>query len=256
MPRQRTVSPRCVRMVKAHEGLRLEAYRCPAGVWTVGYGHTGPEVVPGLVIDQTQADAYLRSDLNRAGAAVNRLVTVSLAQGEFDALVSFTFNLGAGNLQSSTLLRKLNAGDRAGAVREFARWVKARDPNTGQLVTLPGLVRRRTEEAEMFASAPRPVQAEDTTPPIARDPASYAPEPVVDEHETVGQSGSVQASRVAAGAAVAGTAATEVADQAREALTWLDYAQMYGPWVILTVVVGAWLYIEHRRRRQIAEAKR
>ncbi|MBI1234786.1 MAG: glycoside hydrolase family protein [Alphaproteobacteria bacterium] len=78
MSRPRTVSTRCVRMVRAHEGLRLSAYLCPAGVWTIGYGHTGPDVRAGLTITEPQAETFLRLDLDAAGRAVNRLVLVDL----------------------------------------------------------------------------------------------------------------------------------------------------------------------------------
>lgn len=147
-------SPAGRAFIGRHEGLRLSAYRDAAGVWTIGYGHTAaagpPAPVSGMTITAPEADAILGRDLARFEAAVSRLVTVALAQGEFDALVSFTFNVGEGALARSTLLRKLNAGDRAGAAAEFGRWNKA-----GGRV-LAGLTRRRAEERAMFAGAGRP----------------------------------------------------------------------------------------------------
>ncbi len=117
-------------------------------MWTIGYGHTaaaGPPVpAAGMTITAGEADAILARDLSRFEAAVARLVTVPLSQGEFDALVSFAFNVGEGALGRSTLLKKLNAGDRAGAAAEFGRWNKA-----GGRV-LAGLTRRRAEERAMF----------------------------------------------------------------------------------------------------------
>ncbi len=142
-------SPAGRAFIGRHEGLRLSAYRDAAGIWTIGYGHTaaaGPPVpVAGMAITAAEADTILGRDLARFEAAVARLVTVALSQGEFDALVSFAFNVGEGALARSTLLKRLNAGDRAGAAAEFGRWNKA-----GGRV-LAGLTRRRAEERAMFA---------------------------------------------------------------------------------------------------------
>ena len=133
-------------LVKRFEGLRLGAYQDAAGVWTIGYGHTG-NVHPGQRITEAHAEQLLRKDVAWAEDAVRKNVDVPLSQGQFDALVSFTFNLGAGALQRSTLLQKLNAGDYAGAQAEFGRFVHA-----GGRV-LPGLVRRRADEAELFGNS-------------------------------------------------------------------------------------------------------
>lgn len=134
-------------LIKKFEGLYLKAYRCPAGVPTIGYGHTAG-VAMGQTITQQQADDYLRRDVRQFERAVARLVTVPLTQGQFDALVSFAFNLGEGALAQSTLLRLLNAGDYAGAAAQFDRWNKA-----GGRV-LPGLVRRRAAERALFEARP------------------------------------------------------------------------------------------------------
>ncbi|MGR2663680.1 lysozyme [Chromobacterium haemolyticum] len=136
-----------ITLVKSSEGLKLVAYKCPAGIWTNGYGHTGPDVTPGMVITQAQADALLARDLERFEAGVARLVKVPLNQNQFDALVSFSYNLGLGALQGSTLLRLLNAGDYAGAAAQFPRWNKAGGKE------LPGLTRRRTAEQSLFQAA-------------------------------------------------------------------------------------------------------
>src|SRR5690606_10106222 len=102
-----------VAFIRRHEGAVLSAYRDPAGVLTIGVGHTsaaGPPVVkPGMKITLEEADAILKRDLARFEESVSRLVKVPLSQPQFDALVSFTFNLGEGNLSRSTLLKKLNA---------------------------------------------------------------------------------------------------------------------------------------------------
>ncbi len=134
-------------LIKQFEGLYLNAYRCPAGVPTIGYGHTAG-VAMGQTITQQQADEYLRRDVRQFERAVSRLVRVPLTQGQFDALVSFAFNLGEGALAQSTLLRLLNDGDHAGAAAQFDRWNKA-----GGRV-LPGLVRRRAAERALFEALP------------------------------------------------------------------------------------------------------
>lgn len=133
-----------IKLIKQFEALRLKAYCCPAGKWTIGYGHTGPDVTPGLEISAERAEEILRDDLRHVEKRVQQLVTAPLTQGQFDALVSFAYNVGLGALERSTLLKKLNAEDYVGASAEFARWTKA------GVVELPGLVRRRKEEREMF----------------------------------------------------------------------------------------------------------
>ncbi len=132
-----------VRFIQRFEGLRLGAYQCSAGVWTIGYGHT-LGVKRGDAITEAQADALLREDLEPCERAVNDLVTVQLSQGAFDSLVSFVFNLGRGAFSSSTLLKLLNKGDYQGAADQFEKWCRA-----GGRV-LPGLLKRRHAEAAMF----------------------------------------------------------------------------------------------------------
>lgn len=139
-----TYSQNGLNLTEQFEGLRLDAYQDQVGVWTIGYGHTGPDVHPGLTITEDQANSLLAQDTSSAAAAVNRLVTVALNQDEFDALVDFVFNLGEGALGGSTLLKLLNAGNFAGAAAEFPKWCHA----GGQVV--PGLVRRRQAEQQLF----------------------------------------------------------------------------------------------------------
>lgn len=136
-----------IALIKRFEGCELKAYRCPAGVWTVGFGHTGPDVRAGVVITAARADELLRRDLARFEAGVARLVRVPVTPNQFGALVSFAYNVGLGNLAASSLLRKLNRGDYTGAAGEFGKWTKA----AGR--ALPGLVRRRAAERELFEAA-------------------------------------------------------------------------------------------------------
>lgn len=142
-------SEKCLDLIRRFEGFRSKPYRCPAGVPTIGYGSTRyadgtPVKLTDAAITQAQADDIMRATLGEYENAVNRYVTAPMNQNEFDALVDFAYNAGAKNLLTSTLLRKLNAGDRAGAAKEFDRWVYA----NGQV--LPGLVKRRMAERNLF----------------------------------------------------------------------------------------------------------
>ena len=129
------------------EGLRLTAYPDPAthgDPWTIGYGHTGAEVHQGMTITQDQAEEFLMQDVQKAVQTVNSKEHTDLTQNEFDALVDFVFNCGAGNFAGSTLLKKINAGDTEGAALEFQKWDKA----AGHVMA--GLVRRRQAETDLF----------------------------------------------------------------------------------------------------------
>ena len=132
--------------IRNFEGLRLTAYQDAAG-FAIGYGHTGPDVTAGMTITRDQAEAFLAADVAGAEAAVRDQVVVPLSQSQFDALVSFTYNVGQGNLSRSSLLAFLNAGDYAGAANEFARWIY---DATGTVRA--DLVGRRTVEANLFRS--------------------------------------------------------------------------------------------------------
>lgn len=134
-----------LQIIKDSEGLRLHAYRCPAGVWTIGYGDTGPDVTPGLTITEDEAEARLRARLETEfEPGVERMLRVPVSGNQFSALVSFAYNVGLRALWESSLLRLLGAGDTQGAAAQFGRWTKS-----GGRV-LPGLVKRRQAEAELF----------------------------------------------------------------------------------------------------------
>lgn len=137
-----------IAVLKYFESCSLSAYPDPAtggAPWTIGWGHTGPEVIPGLVWTQAKADAQLLADLAERELAVSCSVTKTVTQGQFDALVDFVYNLGAGNFDGSTLLKLVNAGDMSGAAAQFARWNRA----AGK--PMRGLTRRRAAEAALFA---------------------------------------------------------------------------------------------------------
>ena len=135
-------------IIKHFEGFEPKAYLDPIGIPTIGYGHitgvTLQDVQNQRTVSETEAAQLLREDLAVAETAVERLITVALNDNQFSALVSFTFNLGEGNLQSSTLRRRLNREEYDAVPYEMSRWVKA----AGR--TLPGLVRRRKAEGELF----------------------------------------------------------------------------------------------------------
>ena len=135
-----------LRMTEEFEGCRLDAYRDSNGIWTVGYGHTGPDVHPGLIITQLQAEHFLLNDIQNAVNCVNSHVKVPLTQGEFDALTDFVFNCGCGAFAGSTMLRLLNAGDYQSAAGQFDLW----DHAGGEVVA--GLLRRREAETQEFQS--------------------------------------------------------------------------------------------------------
>lgn len=130
-------------LIKKYEGLRLKAYKCPAGVWTVGYGHTRG-VTSSTEISQSMADLFLQDDIRPLERYINKL-GINFRQGQFDALVSFMFNLGEGNFNKSTLKKKILAGGNDDDIAaEFKKWNKA-----GGKV-LDGLTKRREEEAELW----------------------------------------------------------------------------------------------------------
>ncbi|GKX53986.1 lysozyme [Leminorella grimontii] len=134
-----------INLIKEFEGLELSKYRDAVGLWTIGYGHLirSGETFERSLTEQ-EAEALLRKDLLESERGIRRLVSVPLTQNQFDALVSFVFNVGVGRLATSTLLKKLNAQDYRGAADELPKWNKA-----GGNV-LPGLTRRRQAERALF----------------------------------------------------------------------------------------------------------
>lgn len=144
--RERAIGSAGLALIKAFEGLRLTAYLCPARVWTIGYGSTGPHVRPGLTITEPEAEDLLERDLDRFEDAVDRAAP-DATTWQFDAMVSLAFNIGIGAFGKSSVLRLHKAGEFRRAAEAFGMWVKA----DGR--TLPGLVRRRAAEAELYRNA-------------------------------------------------------------------------------------------------------
>lgn len=144
------LSEKIKQMIKGWEGCRLTAYRCPAGVLTIGYGHTGSDVTAGKKITQSEADRLFDKDIKRFADKVAPLFTgVVLNNNQFDALVSLSYNIGSLSVKAPTLLRKVKANPNDPTIRaEFLKHVNARV--NGVLKPLPGLVKRRTAEANHY----------------------------------------------------------------------------------------------------------
>jgi lysozyme len=233
-------SDKGVALIKAHEGKRLSSYRCPGGVWTVGYGHTTaaghPTVVPGMRITEREAEEILRRDLSRFEDRVNKLVKVPLTQGQFDALVSFDFNTGA--LHSSSLLKKLNAGEHSRVPAQLMRWTK------GGGKELPGLVRRRRDEAELWRSLDP--GATGGRADIAEIDEPQAPKPIR-------QSKTANAAFLAGAVGAIGPV-NEVIKATRETADGVSGLMAAGPWIaVAVVVIAAAAFIIWDRQRKLTE---
>lgn len=171
-------SRRAVEFIKGHEGLRLQAYRCPTGHWTIGWGHTSDARFPvhnGMKISKAKAQEMLEHDIEEAEAAIDRVLRVKLNGNQYGAVVSLVFNIGVGAFAKSSLLRALNR-DQRNVSREFGMWVKG--TVNGKRKTLPGLVRRRAEEAALFAT---PTSLEDKI--VKQPPITGASEETVEARD-------------------------------------------------------------------------
>ncbi len=144
------ISKRALQFIKDHEGLRLKAYRCPTGYWTIGYGHTSDAkypVKPGMTITKKVAEEMLLHDVAEAEAVIDKVIKVPLNGNQRGALAAITFNIGNAAFAGSSLVKAINKGKK-NVTWEFGLWVKG--TVKGKKVTLPGLVRRRAEEAALF----------------------------------------------------------------------------------------------------------
>jgi lysozyme len=171
-------------LITRWEGCKLDAYKDGGGVWTIGYGHTSmagaPEVKKGLKITLQDAKDIFVRDIVRYEAAVSKALTRTPTQAQFDAMVSLCYNIGPGAFAGSTLVRKFNAGDVAGAHKAFGSWIK----DNGKVVK--GLQNRRADEQNHFGlnvptmgAQPLPKSPVPTMPPITETPSSANPEPSV-----------------------------------------------------------------------------
>ena len=218
-------SPAGLNLIKSFEGLHrlgedgiVRSYRCPAGKWTIGYGHT-KGVRSGMKATPEECEEFLKHDLEWCEEAVRRHVEVPLSQNQFDALVSFVFNLGEANFARSTLLKRLNKGHYDEVPGQLARWNKARVD--GVLKPLRGLTRRRSAEGAMFSmDAPLASQGGDK---MAQKPEPTAKKPL-------------RKSRTMAGAAAGGVGVT-LSTTAEQLKGLVPYSDMM-KWVFLAVAVA------------------
>lgn len=152
-------------LIRQFEGFRGTAYRCPGGIWTIGYGHTAmagpPDVAEGQTMTEADAGALLKADADKFAEGVKAALTRELSDAQFSALVSFAYNVGLGAFKSSSVLKAVNAGGFETVPRRLQLWVK------GGGRVLPGLVKRRAAEADLFMSESG--KAEETGVPVAID---------------------------------------------------------------------------------------
>ena len=226
-------------LLKKFEGCKLKAYRCPANVCTIGYGHTSaagaPQVADGMIITQADAEDILKRDIVKYEIAVMDLVKVKLTQNQFDVLVDFAYNAGVGNLKSSTMLKKVNAGDLDAVPAELMKWTK------GGGKVLPGLVRRRQAAGAWWSADQHVEEQEQRTDP---DPV-----PV----RTMADSKQGNAALLTAGLGSVGVA-KEVAAQAKDASDVAD--QFMGllsntNFVIMVAIIGAGAAIWYWRKQNM-----
>lgn len=242
MPRE--INAAGYELVKEFEGLRLTAYLCPAGVWTIGWGHTAG-VREGQVITQLQAEKLLDADLDWAEACVDKAAP-GANDNEFAAMVSLCFNIGAEGFRKSSVLRLFNAGDKAGAARAFRLWNKA--TVGGKLTELPGLTRRRLAEEQLFLTPVAEFQRQAM-------PQAVAPPPTMATSKTGWTAGGVAVS----GAGLltdyldpdkiaAATSAVESLSGSAQSI--MRVASTVGPIVFGVVIVAGALFILVRHWRQ------
>jgi len=230
-------------LIKKYEGLRLTAYYCPAGKLTIGYGHTSaagnPIVSKGMAITEEEAEQILRNDLVSIESEVERLVKYPVLQNQFDALVSFQYNTGA--LGRSTLLKRINDGRFADVPAEFMKWINA----DGR--PLPGLIRRRREEAKMWRGI-------DTNEPVNTNESRFTPD-MPKASKSMMSSKEGNAAAIAGSASVLGVAneVTSGVQDATDIVTSLTTALGRPTVMVLLVVVIAAIAIWYFRKRRLDE---
>jgi lysozyme len=236
-------------LLKKFEGCKLKAYRCPAGVCTIGYGHTSaagaPMVNDGMTITQAQAEDILKRDIVKYEIAVMDLVKVKLTQNQFDVLTDFAYNAGVGNLKSSTLLKKINAGNLDAVPAELMKWTK------GGGKVLPGLVRRRQAAGAWWTAGAKPATPEQVFDHEQEQRTDPDPVPV----RTMADSKQGNAAVLTAGLGGLGIA-KEVASQAKDASDTADQlAGLFASpnFLIMLAVVGLAAAIWFWRKKHMDE---
>lgn len=228
--------------VKRYEGFSLKSYRCPAGVWTIGHGVTGPDIVGGMVWTREQCEARFALEMRRYLARTQELLPPGLNDNQIAALTSFAYNVGVGGLANSTLLKFVRAGKFPEASREFLKWNKA--TVGGKKVVLNGLTARRVAEAELF------LKAEGEAPAPIPQAVEYGGMKPLDESKTI--SAAQKGTAVAATAGVLGvladvqTVSTQIhaITDSFPALPW----QIAAGALLITVVYMVWRRIDDYRK--------
>lgn len=242
-----------VELVKGEEGLRLIAYKCPAGVWTIGYGHTGG-VREGQQMTQAEAIETLMQDLAAVEAKIVGLLARPANKYQLAAMVSLTFNIGAQAFATSTVLKAHNRGDFMSAGRAFNLWTKARVE--GKLVDLPGLIRRRAKESALYMRA---VEVHALMgQPVMMTPPQEMPQMVEQQRATPLTSPAVLGPSIAAGAGGLATVAdtlNQVSGAAWSVQPIFELAR-YAPIALAIVAVAAvawaiWHYYKRRREGRV-----
>lgn len=210
-------SQKGIDLIKQFEGLELEAYQDIAGVWTIGYGHT-ETAKPGMRINEREAEALLQRDLKPREQALSRIVNVSINQNEFDALISFVYNVGVEAFRRSTAKKRLNSGNRIGAADALTWWNKA--TVGGVLREVRGLTRRRAAERALFLTP--------TNPPIVTDPGQVNDNSRIAPFEDPPRRETLAGSRTVQGATVAGGAGAAASSMGRESAQELETIEANG----------------------------
>lgn len=253
------ISKAGIRFIIRHEGLRLTAYNLGDSntgipIWTIGVGHHSTDIYEGMTITKAEANRLLAKDLKRFVDCVNKSVKVNLNQNEFDALVSLSFNIGCSAFNRSTLLRKLNAGDKLSIPFEFSRWVF----DGGR--RLRGLVSRRADEAKLFTTPIKITPINKTKPistPIPDRSISPSPAPIREERESLKESRTMKAGSGAVMGAVTagGTTALGKVETLTEKVSWLPEALAFIFIIGLSAAVIGGLVVLYCRRDDFLKAK-
>ena len=244
MPREASAEGRA--LIQRFEGLSLTAYLCPAGRWTIGFGHT-EGVQPGDKITMAHADNLLKADLVAYGTAVDEaLGACEASQHEFDAMVSLAFNVGVNGFKGSTVLRLHRQGNHQGAARAFGMWNKA--TVNGVLQEVAGLTRRRAAETALYLTPDAP-GAKDMPQQVA------APAPVA-ASKTVIAGGAAVVAGVGSVADQVDQAATAASSAATASASLVHLVKQFGPLVLSAIALAAgaymlWRYVQKKRRGEV-----
>lgn len=229
-------------LIKESESLRLEEYLCPAGKWTIGWGHT-KDVVEGVTISKARAQELFDEDVAVFENQIDQLLRVPANINQWSALVSLVFNIGIGNFRKSSVLTAHNRGDIPAAARAFNLWIKITDPKTKKKIDSNGLIARRAKEAALYLTA---VSEADRTP---TPQIVVPPTPPSRSGVTIGSAVTIGSG----GIAVATQAVTVVKEAVDQSKSLIDVLQSAGPIVLGVISLTAIGYIVYRRFRRSKE---